>query len=95
MKVKLDNLKLIEKIAEGQFGPIFVVKDERDIYCLKCFIKSRLEEYEVEDFINNEANLLSTISHPLINPLDIKFHTPSVAFYVTGFVEGMELYTVM
>lgn len=94
-KFNVSNAEIVEKIAEGQFGPIFVVRDKKDIYCMKSFVKKRLDEYEVEDFINNEANILSSISHPLINPLVATLHTSSMAFYITNFVEGVELYNVM
>ena len=62
---------------------------------MKSFVKKRLDEYEVEDFINNEANILSNISHPLVNSLHATFHTPSMAFYITNFVDGVDLYNVM
>ena len=47
MKVKLDNLRVVEKLTDGQFGPVLIVRDDKDIYCLKSFIKKQLDDYEV------------------------------------------------
>ena len=49
----IKDLTVIEKIAEGQFGPILIANSDKNVYCIKSFVKKRLLEYEVEEFISN------------------------------------------
>jgi signal-transduction protein with cAMP-binding, CBS, and nucleotidyltransferase domain len=58
-KAKLQNLNInqlfiVEQIKMGQFGPIFVVRDQTNqLAILRNLSKKMLEQYEVEEFIQN------------------------------------------
>ena len=43
----------MSKVADGQFGGIYLVRDaNKNIYAVKALNKALLEEYEVQKFIN-------------------------------------------
>jgi hypothetical protein len=51
--LRLKDLFYVNKLADGQFGGIHLVRDiNKNIYTIKALDKSLLEEYEVQKFIN-------------------------------------------
>jgi serine/threonine protein kinase len=63
----LEDLVYVNKISDGQFGGIYLVRDNnKNLYSLKSMSKSLLEEYEVQKFINEEKKILNTIAFPFV-----------------------------
>lgn len=66
----------MNKIADGQFGSIYLVRDlNKNLYTVKSFDKLMLEEFEVQKFINEEKKILNTIAFPFIIQLGKTFQT--------------------
>jgi serine/threonine protein kinase len=73
----------VNKIADGQFGGIYLVRDaNKNIFTVKTLNKSLLEEYEVQKFINEEKKILSTIAFPFVIQLGRTFQTENYLFYL-------------
>jgi serine/threonine protein kinase len=51
--IRLEDLIYVNKLGDGQFGGIYLVRDSsKNLYTVKALSKSLLEEYEVQKFIN-------------------------------------------
>lgn len=53
----MQELIVIDEIAEGQFGNIFLMKEDFNYYCLKQLRKESIQKYEVAKFIVNEKKI--------------------------------------
>lgn len=83
----------VNKISDGQFGGIFLVRDEnKNIYGVKSMSKSLLEEYEVQKFINEEKKILNSIAYPFIIQLANTFQTENYLFYLEEYICGEDFY---
>lgn len=52
-KLTLSDLFYVKKISNSQFGSVHLVKDIcGNLYALKSFSKSELDEYEVQKFVS-------------------------------------------
>lgn len=93
LNLRLEDLIQVSKLADGQFGGIYLVRDgNRNIYTVKSLNKSLLEEYEVQKFINEEKKILSTVTFPFLVQLARTFQTDSFLFYLEEFVCGEDFY---
>ena len=73
----------VNKIAECQFGSIYLVRDlNKNLYTIKSFDKLMLEEFEVQKFISEEKKILSSIAFPFVIQLGKTFQTESSLFYL-------------
>lgn len=51
--LRIEDLIYVNKIADGQFGSIYLVRDlNKNLYTVKSFDKLMLEEFEVQKFIS-------------------------------------------
>lgn len=73
----------MNKLADGQFGGIHLVRDiNKNIYTVKALDKSLLEEYEVQKFINEEKKILNSVAFPFVVQLGRTFQTDNFLFYL-------------
>ena len=84
--VNYENARVVNKISNGQFGGIYLLKEEDKYYCLKKFEKTLLEEYEVSKFIQNEPKLSLNINSYFISPLYKAIQTKNSAYYISEYV---------
>jgi cGMP-dependent protein kinase 1 len=86
----------VSKLADGQFGGIYLVRDgSKSIYSVKALNKALLEEYEVQKFINEEKKILSSVTFPFLIQMARTFQTDSFLFYLEEFVCGEDFYEVI
>ncbi len=53
VNLRIEDLIYVNKIADGQFGSIYLVRDpNKNLYMIKSFDKLMLEEFEVQKFIS-------------------------------------------
>ncbi len=52
LNLRIQDLIYVNKIADGQFGSIYLTRDlNKNLYTVKSFDKLMLEEFEVQKFI--------------------------------------------
>lgn len=66
--ISFEHLDYLNKLGEGQFGMVHLVKDRRtgQMFALKCLNKKKIKEESMEDSAVFERDILSNICHPLI-----------------------------
>lgn len=85
----LESLTYVNKIADGQFGGIYLVRDDnKNLYAIKSMSKSLLEEYEVQKFINEEKKILNSIAFPFTIQVGKTFQTENSLYYLEEYVCG-------
>lgn len=89
--------KIIRSLGSGAFGEVYLGKDLREkgaIWALKEVFLSGMSTFDKNEFLNsfrNEAELLTTLSHPGIPRVTDYFITRGSGFLVMERVEGLTL----
>lgn len=91
--LKLEVVKMLS--AKGQFGPLFLVRNEEDFFVLKAIEKSELELYDVCKFAIDEGNTLEQVSCPFIVSMGKKFQSHNYIYYLHEQVKGRDLYDIL
>lgn len=96
LNLRLEDLIYVNKLADGQFGQIQLVRDQlKNLYVVKCMKKTQLENYEVSKFINEERKILNTIAYPFIIQMGKTFQSENYLFYLSQYVCGQDFYEVI
>jgi hypothetical protein len=79
----------VDKLARGQFGELFLVKDQQSQeYVAKTMSKCDLEEAEVCEFIIDESQVMTSVSFPFVVRCGKKFQSKHHLVYLTEYVKG-------
>jgi hypothetical protein len=66
----------VNKIADSQFGSVYLVRDlSKNLFSVKSFDKLMLEEFEVQKFISEEKRILNSIAFPFVIQLGKTFQS--------------------
>lgn len=90
-------MKPISVLGRGCFGIVSFTKHfEKDIfYALKSVQKKTICEYNLQEQIRSEEQILQSIDHPFIVKL-LKTHTDNFRFYfLMEFVEGTDFFSAI
>ena len=91
--LRLEELVYVNKLSDGQFGGLYLVRDEhRNLYAVKALKKEQLEEYEVQKFITEEKKILSTVAFPFLIQLGKTFQSESFLYYLSEYICGEDFY---
>lgn len=100
-KLKLENIHLIKKIAEGSFSDVFLARNSRSVSAkdsmlvVKCISKSLISARQLAPSIHNEQTCLSQVDSPFI----VKYHgslkDKHTVYLIMEYIEGFELYDVL
>lgn len=89
IKITLSDLFYVKKMCSSQFGSVHLIKDHcSNLYALKSFSKTELDEYEVQKFVSEEKKILETIAFPFIIELGTTFQTQNNLYYICQYIQG-------
>ncbi len=66
--ILLENLVMITKLGQGQFGNVFLVKDSitSGLFALKCVRKSQIVSQNLEKYLKHEKAVCEMVNFPFI-----------------------------
>ena len=95
--VSLENLLFVKKVGEGSFGSVVLVANSvnKALYCLKTVPKRKIIDNKLYSSIVMERKILLQIDHPFIMKLVKTFKDDLKVYFLTEFVNGMEMFEVL
>ena len=96
-KIELEDLSLIKHIGNGMYGSVFLVvgKENNLKYALKVVSRSKIAAYHIQDLLLMEKKILFQIDHPFILKLVKTFKDQLRIYFLTEYIQGIELYDAM
>lgn len=89
VNLNLEELIYVNNISESQFGSVYLTRDpSRNLYVVKSFSKSMLEEFEVQKFVNDEKKILATLAFPFLVQLGRSFQSETHLFLLEEYICG-------
>ncbi|PWA02227.1 hypothetical protein BB558_001651 [Smittium angustum] len=91
----LANYNVKKTLGTGTFGRVYLSnkKNSPEFYAIKVLKKSQVVKFKQVEHINNEKNILESISHPFIVKLHCTFQDLRSLYMVMDFVPGGELFS--
>lgn len=88
--------EVIRLLGSGNYAKVYLVKNSSDAkFALKIVNKLSIKSKNAEEFIKNERNILTNISHPNIVKLEKSFQDNENLYFLLEFCEGGELYSIL
>ena len=88
--IKLDNLKYCKDLGAGNFGKVFLVKNQLFYYALKTIQKSKISSKH-KKLLKREKKILTELDHPFIVKLVQAYHTSKHVFFLMENIDGCTL----
>lgn len=97
MNIKLNELYLIKKLADGQFGPVYLVKSKFNgqYLVLKSISKQQIIENNLEKHMQQQRVVLDVVNHPFIMQFTRTFKDNYDIYFLVEYVKGMLLFDVI
>lgn len=95
--VELKNLEGLQVLGTGTFGVVCLVRDPHTqaFYALKSVSRSIARKQNLIDDLQRERELLLGLEHPFILKMVRTFKDEQHLYFLTEYVEGPDLYTVL
>lgn len=92
--LKIEDLQVLKKLGEGQFGNVFLVSDKSKEHCyaLKSVSKDETIKTKLEKHLINEKQALSLISSPFVMEFIRSYKDDHYIYFLTEFINGIELF---
>jgi len=93
----LDTIKKHQILGAGTFGQVWLVTDNKEntAYALKIQSKRLLLEYNQDDGVIREKNIMAKLNHPFIIKLVDSFQDDKCLYMITKLYQGGELYGLL
>ena len=91
---RLENLKLIRKIGFGTFGPVKWVhhEDSGRSFALKCMLKQRVVEKNMQEYVLNERRILQQIESNFVINIYGTLKDERYIYFLLDFLPGQDIY---
>lgn len=96
-KYSLRELEIQQTIGTGTFGRVVLARDipTHHFYALKIMTVSEVIRLRQVEHVNNEKNILASISHPFIVNMIWTYHDNRFLYMLLEYVPGGELFTYL
>lgn len=88
-KLPLDRLKVVKVIGEGNYGMVYLVNENGELFALKLVPKSKMETLSDVKGLLNEKSTLELISFPKIVSMKGYAKTSNAVCFLNEFVDGV------
>ena len=90
--ISLDKLYYIRDLGSGNYGKVYLVHDENNLYAMKTAnIQQMNEMKEPAKIYINEKNIMFSIKHPFIISIIKTFKTKEFLFFLLEYIDGISL----
>jgi cGMP-dependent protein kinase len=95
--VALSNLVIVKLLGKGMFGNVFLVseKNRSKLYALKTVSRKKISRFEIHENLILERKILLQLDHQLILKLVKTFKDSKRIYFLTEFVQGLDLFDVL
>lgn len=85
-------MELLQKLGEGQFGEVFLVRSPNHgnaLYAIKCINIEAIKKDGIEDCIISERKILSKVMFPSILGFRQAYKDSRFIYFMTEFLNGV------
>jgi len=95
--VNMDDLEEHRLLGVGTFGKVKLVKDNTSnrVFAMKMISKAKVIQYNQQEHIMSEKNILAEMDHPFIIQLMATFKDDQRLYMVLEYCPGGELFTLL
>lgn len=95
--VALSDLVIVKLLGKGMFGNVFLVteKNRQKLYALKTVSRKKISRFEIHENLILERKILLQLDHMLILKLIKTFKDKRRVYFLTEFVQGLDLFDVL
>ena len=86
---QISGYKIIKKLGEGQYGKVYLAKNEGQLIAIKVIDKKRMKEFP--ETIQREARILTLIKHPNIIKLYNVIENSDQLYLLMEYADGGDL----
>ena len=95
-KLKLEEVKFLKKLGQGQFGSVYLGRSEDgNVFALKCISKQQVVDQTLERHVSQEKEISEKIDFPFIMKFYHSLKDEVNIYFVNEFISGMELFEVI
>eukprot|EP01063_Lacrimia_lanifica_P014019 TRINITY_DN2064_c0_g1_i1.p1 TRINITY_DN2064_c0_g1~~TRINITY_DN2064_c0_g1_i1.p1 ORF type:complete len:1070 (+),score=353.15 TRINITY_DN2064_c0_g1_i1:118-3327(+) len=90
-----EDFELVTTLGKGTFGKVMKVRERStgDMFAMKVLSKKVVQTRRMVEYVREEKDILSSLSHPFIVHLNCAFQTAHHLYILMDFLPGGELYS--